>query len=86
VVCFGKIDGDSYSRDGRFYIAIDEFVISAQSLLRAFEVLFKSHYVFNLEFEASLKYVFNFFDVFIFKGNNAVPTGITTSFFNKVKN
>jgi hypothetical protein len=52
IICLSKLD--DIPSDTSFYIAIDEYVIKAPSFLRAFEILYKAHYVFNLEYEAPI--------------------------------
>ena len=84
IACLGKLD--DISADVSYYVAIDAFVIQASSFLRAFEVLFKAHYVFNLDYEASLKYVYDFFDAFIFQWIDAVQSETVTNFYKQVRN
>jgi len=55
------------------FLAADGLLVNLGkvSFMEAFDVLFKSHFVFNVHYALALKYFYNFFEKYIFKVKNS---------------
>lgn len=64
-------------KEDKYYatLIVDEVIIHLEyiTILRAIEILFKVHYIFNLKFHQSFIKFFEFFEIRIFKIKNRVP-------------
>lgn len=72
----------------KYFIVGDGQLIEVEknaSPLCAFDLLFKLHYVMNVEFARSLLYFYNFLEVFFYKSNEARMSSVI-SLHTSIKN
>lgn len=69
LVCVGDA-----TNGGDFFVIINKKMVAVgTSFLRAFDVLFKSHFVFNVHYAPQLNLFYNFFESFIYAINETKP-------------
>jgi hypothetical protein len=69
----------------QYYVVVDNSFVAVNTLLRAFEVLYKCYWIFDLDYLNELGTFFNFFDLYIYKLFAAVPKLPVTRLYDLVK-
>jgi hypothetical protein len=71
---------------GEYYVVVDRTAIkTGANFLRAMEIMYKAHHVFNLTYPVKLKTFFTFMEAYIFKFCNAKPTVSLENYIKKLK-
>lgn len=81
------VQSDNLFDKGLFYIIIDQkpLPIGRISYKKAFDTLYKTFYVFNIQYDHRLDRFFNFIDVFLYKTPKVNPTGVVLKFEKTLK-
>lgn len=70
-----------------FFLLIEsEFCMLTDSFYTAFDVLFKSYFIFNLKFPKENSKFFQFFESFIFKTQLSATSSTLEKFYSNLRN
>lgn len=84
LICFSS---EEFTKSGIWYIFVDKTSIELGDIdaEKAFQILFQTYYVFNLEYSKHLIRFFNFIEAFYFGIEGVNPIGIVGKYYNSLK-
>lgn len=71
---------------GNLIVDNNTIILGQVTFHRAFEILFKTFYIFNLKYEKAFAKLFQFFEYFVYKINVGRPAASVLKFENYISN
>jgi len=72
----------------QYFLSVDNelILLQTQSFLEAFDILFKSHFVFDTHYDSNLVSFYRFFEQYFYKMNNGPVTPRIREVYTRLRN